>query len=84
MKPYLFAMQSEETRIAFIKLFYKNGSYFVNVRRAFTVTFGIDLQADRKTLRRWIRTFEITGSISNIKTPVRNRSIRNELNSKHW
>ena len=40
----------------------------------------MDLQADRKTLIRWIRTFESTGSLSNIKPSSRNRSIRNEVN----
>ena len=40
----------------------------------------MDLQADRKTLRRWIRTSEGTGSLFNIKPPGRNRSIRNEIN----
>ena len=44
MKPYLFAMHSEETRIAFVKPFYENGSTFVRVKRVFTVTFGLDLQ----------------------------------------
>ena len=72
-------MHSEERRIAFVKLFYENGSSFVRARIAFTVTFGMDLQADRITLRSWIRTFESTGSLSNINPPDRNRSIRNEI-----
>ena len=37
-------MHSEEIRIAFVKLFYENGSSSVRARRAFTVTFGMDLQ----------------------------------------
>ena len=73
-------MHSEETRIAFVKLFLKNESSFLRARRTFTATFGMDLQADRKTLRRWIRTSEGTGSLFNIKPPGRNRSIRNEIN----
>ena len=70
-------MHSEKTRIALVKLFYENLASFVRARRAFIFTFGMDLQADSKTLRRWIRTFESTGSLSNIKPSGRNRSIQN-------
>ena len=80
MKAYLFAMHSEETRITFVKLFYENESSFVRAHRAFTVAFGMDLQADSITLRRWIRTFESSGSLYNIKPPGRNRCIPNEIN----
>ena len=73
-------MYSEYTRIAFVKLFYENGSSFVRAQRAFTVTFEMDIQSDQKTLRRWIRTLESTGSLSNIKPHGRNRSILNEIN----
>ena len=80
MKPYLFAMHSDETRIASVKLFYENGSSFVRARRTCRVTFGMYLQSDRKTLRRWITTFESIGSLSNIEPPCRNHSIRNIIN----
>ena len=73
-------MHSKERWIAFVKQFYENGSSFVRARRAFTVTLRMDLQTDRKTLKRWIRTSEGTGSLFNIKPPGRNRSILNEIN----
>ena len=73
-------MHSEETRITFVKLFYKNESYFLRARSTFIATFGMDLEADCKTLRTWIRTSEGTGSLFNIKPPGPNRSIRNEIN----
>ena len=66
-------MHSKETWIAFVKQFYENGSSFVRARRAFTVTFGMDLQADRKTLRRWIRTFKSTSSVSNMADEMAGR-----------
>ena len=66
-------MHSEYTRIAFVKLFYENGSSFVRARRAFTVTFQMDLQADRKTLRRLIRKFKSTGLVPNIADEMAGR-----------
>lgn len=74
------ATYSVEQHVQIIKLYYQNGCSLVATMRALRTFYGLHGRPSKSTIQRLVAKFELTGSVNNQSTPLRQRNARSAEN----